>query len=50
MLHRQAAELGRALRFYCHVLDFNMTLRNCSQAALVSAATQGERIGSLQGL
>src|SRR3954468_8874672 len=44
-VHLKVADLGRALRFYCGVLGFELTQRYGAQAAFVSAGRYHHHIG-----
>jgi catechol 2,3-dioxygenase len=44
-VHLKVADLGRALRFYCGVLGFEVTQRYGTQAAFVSAGGYHHHIG-----
>ena len=44
-VHLKVADLGRALRFYCGVLGFELTQRYGTQAAFVSAGGYHHHIG-----
>ena len=44
-VHLKVADLGRALRFYCGVLGFEITQRYGAQAAFVSAGGYHHHIG-----
>jgi catechol 2,3-dioxygenase len=44
-VHLKVADLGRALRFYCGVLGFEITQRYGTQAAFVSAGGYHHHIG-----
>jgi catechol 2,3-dioxygenase len=44
-VHLKVADLGRALRFYCGVLGFELTQRYGAQAAFVSAGGYHRHIG-----
>src|SRR5579859_1493101 len=44
-VHLKVADLGRALKFYCGVLGFELTQRFGSQAAFISAGGYHHHIG-----